>query len=316
MSGLVLLTGATGFVGSHVAEALDDSGHALRCTVRASSSLRWIEHLDVETVRADLRDEAALRSALEGVDRVVHVAGVTRAPSPELFRTVNAEATEALARAAVEADVERFVFVSSLAARGPDGTSGPASDYGRSKRDAEEALAGLGGETEVVVLRPGGVYGPREEDMLPLFRAAARGWLPVPAGGGVLQPVYAADAAAAVRAGLERATPGFGPWPVVEPGRYGWDEVAEGLERAVGREVRTVRVPAALAEAAGGAGELFARMTGRPPPLDRRRARDLTRHGWTADPSPTEEALGWRAEVPLPEGLRRTADWYRDAGWL
>lgn len=315
MSSTVLLTGATGFVGSHVAEALHDSGHALRCTVRESSSLRWIEHLPVETVRADLRDGGALREALEGVDRVVHVAGVTRAPSPELFRAVNVEATGALGRAAAEAGVERFVFVSSLAARGPDGATGPVSDYGRSKRDAEEKLAGLGGGMERVVLRPGGVYGPREEDMLPLFRAAARGWLPVPAAGGVLQPVYATDAAEAVRAGLE-GDAGFGPWPVVEPARYGWTEVADGLQRALGREVRRVRVPSALAEAVGAAGELVARLTGRPPRLDRRRARDLTRHGWTADPSPTEEALGWRARVSLPEGLGRTAAWYREAGWL
>lgn len=315
MSRSVLLTGATGFVGSHVAEALHGSGHRLRCTVRASSSLRWIEHLSVETVDADLRDEEALRGALEGTDRVVHVAGVTRAPSPGLFRAVNVEASVTLARAAAESGVERFVFVSSLAARGPDGASGPVSDYGRSKRDAEVELARLGGGMEVVVLRPGGVYGPREEDMLPLFRAADRGWLPVPAGGGVLQPVYATDAAEAVRAGLE-GDAGFGPWPVVEPTRYGWGEVAAGLEGALGREVRSVSVPAALAEAVGVVGELVAGVTGSPPRLDRRRARDLTRLEWTADPSPTEEALGWRARVALPEGLRRTAAWYREAGWL
>lgn len=315
MSGTLLLTGATGFVGSHAAEALHAAGHELRCTVRASSSLRWIRHLPVDTVEADLRDGPALRRALEGVDRVVHVAGVTVAPRPELYRAVNVSATERLAREAAAAGVERFVLVSSLAARGPTGAEGPVSAYGRSKRAAEVALAALEAEMEVVVLRPGGVYGPRDDDLLTLFRAAARGWLPVPTGGGPLQPVYATDTAAVVVASLGPEA-GYGPWPVVEPGRYGWDEVARGLAEALGRRVRTVPVPGFLAEAAGAIGEAAGRVTGRAPMFDRRRARDLARHTWTADPAATEEGLGWRARVALPEGLARTAAWYREAGWL
>lgn len=315
MTGRLLLTGATGFVGSHVAEALDARGHRLRCTVRRGSSLRWLRDLPVETVEADLTDPRALDAALGGVREVVHVAGVTAAARPEMYRTVNLEATERLAREARERGVERFVFVSSLAARGPREAGGPVSDYGRSKRAAEEELAALEGAMEVTVLRPGGVYGPRDRDLLPLFRAAAAGWMPVPTAGAPLQPVYAADTAAAVAGALE-GSPGFGPWPVVEPGRYAWREVADALGEALGRRVRTVPVPAAVAEAAGAIAEAAARMLGRSPAFDRRRARDLTRHDWTADPTPTAEALGWTAETPLPEGLARTAAWYREAGWL
>lgn len=319
MNGPILLTGATGFVGSHAAEALREAGAELRCTVRASSDLRWLDGLEAETVTADLRDRDALGRALEGVATVVHVAGVTRAPGPDLYRRVNVEGTGRLARAAARRGVRRFVFVSSLAARGPDGADGPTSAYGRSKREAEERLADAPeGEVppEIVVLRPGGVYGPRDTDLLPLFRMARKGWLPVPTGARSLQPIYASDAASAVTAAAAGDAPGFGPWPLVERASHPWRTVAGALEEALGRPVRTFPVPSAALVAAGAVAEAAGRLTGTTPRLDRRRARDLARHGWTADPGPSEEALGWRPEVALPEGLRRTAAWYREREWL
>lgn len=309
----VLLTGATGFVGSHVAERL--SGRGLRCTVRASSDLRWLEGLDLETVEVDLADGEGLEAALEGVDRVVHVAGVTRAPREEHFRRVNVEGTRRLAEASVRAGVRRFVFVSSLAARGPDGEDGPVSAYGRSKRAAERSLLRTAG-TEVAVLRPGGVYGPRDTDLLPLFRLARSGWFPLVPSSGVVQPIYVADLADAVVAAGVGEAPGSGPWPLAGRGRHRWSDLADGLGEALGRPVRTFPVPGPLLLAAGAAAELAARVTGRAPDFDRRSARDLARHDWTCDPSPSEAALGWEAEVGLGEGLERTVRWYRREGWL
>lgn len=319
MTGPILLTGATGFVGSHAAEALAGAGAGLRCTVRASSDPRWIRGLEVETVQADLRDPDALAGALEGVGVVVHVAGITRAPGSAAYRRVNVEATARLAGAAARRGVRRFVFVSSLAARGPDGAKGPVSAYGRSKREAEERLTGAAeGEVppETVVLRPGGVYGPRDDDLLPLFRMAGRGWLPVPTRGRELQPVYAADVASAVRAAALGPAPGLGPWPLVGRSAHPWSEMAAAMEEALGRPVRTFPVPSFALVAAGALSETVGRLTGTTPRLDRRRARDLARHRWTADPAPSEQALGWRPEVGLAEGLRRTAEWYEERGWL
>lgn len=318
-----LVTGATGFVGSHVAEAYREGGHELRCTVRASSDIRWLRDLDVERVEADLRDPGRLQEALEGVERVVHVAGVTAAARPSLYREVNVEGTRRLAEAAASAGVRRFVFVSSLAARGPDDADGPVSAYGRSKREAEQALAragrgpdGAARAMEAVVLRPAGVYGPRDTDLLTLFRAADTGWLPVPTGASPLQPVYARDVAEAALLAGEGETPGFGPWPLAEENWYRWQEVADGMSEALGRPVRTVPVPGWVLVAAGAAAEAVSGALGRTPELDRRRAKDLATHAWTCDPRASEEALGWRPAVPLAAGLRRTARWYRERGWL
>lgn len=317
MERALLVTGATGFVGSHIAEAAVEAGWSVRCTVRSTSDTRWIDRLDVERVEVDLRDPGGLSLALRDVGAVIHAAGLTRARSEREYRRVNAEATARLAGAAAAHGVERFVFVSSLAARGPDGAAGPVGAYGRSKRAGEEALLRLEGDMEVVILRPAAVYGPRDTDLLALFRLAARGWLPVPTGAGPLQPVFAADVArAAVVAAGRRPDPGRELLPVAEPGRHRWRDVGEYLERALGRRVRLLSLPPGMFETVGLLSEAVARLARRQPALDRRRARDLARHAYTCDPRPAEEALGWQAAVLLPEGLTRSVRWYRAAGWL
>jgi len=312
----VLLTGATGFVGSHLARALVEAGYEVRCGVRASSSTRWISDLDVERVPLDLTGRPEdLSRAVKNVEVVVHAAGITRARRAEDYHSVNAGSTRRLGGAALEAGVRRFVLISSLAARGPDGSGHPESAYGRSKLEAETQLRSLGGRMETVALRPAAVYGPRDTDLLPLFRMASIGWLPIPSGAGSLQPVYAADTARAVLAAVrERAI--FGPFPVAENRRYSWKDIVAGLEEVFGRTVRAVRLPALAFILSGRVAEWAARPFSAVPVFDERRARDLAIHTWTCDTSATERALGWRAEVPLFEGLERTARWYRQAGWL
>jgi nucleoside-diphosphate-sugar epimerase len=321
MAERVLVTGATGFVGSHVARAFVEAGYEVCCGVRASSSRRWISALPVELTPLDMTGRTQdFSRAVENADLIVHAAGITRARREEDYYRVNAGGTGKLVAAALEAGVRRFVLIGSLAARGPDqlaqdGRDHPESAYGRSKLEAEEHLRSRTGQIEATVLRPAGVYGPRDTDLLPLFRMAQRGWLPLPTGANLLQPVYAEDVARATLAAAGREA-GFGPFPVAEAARYTWKDVVAGLERALGRNVRAVRVPAVAFMMAGRAAEWAARPFSAVPLFDARRARDLAVRTWTCDVAATEQALGWRAEIPLFEGLEHTALWYRQAGWL
>lgn len=322
MSSLVFLTGATGFVGSHIAEALSHAGYRVRCAIRATSDTRWLRGVpagSIETTTIDLSSPDAIDASMVGVTHVVHAAGITKAASESEYFSVNATVTRTVADAAVRAGASRFVLISSLAARGPDGSGGPASAYGVSKLESERRLQEVvasSGSLEPRVLRPGGVYGPRDRELLPLFQFAARGFVPVPMGVGRLQPVYASDVAAAVVRALDPESRDDGPFHLGGPEIHSWDEIADALGAAIGRRVRVVRLPAAVFLAAGRLSELAASLRGRAPELDRRRARDLTRLDWTCELGPVEQELGWRPEVSLHRGLAEAAQWYRETGWL
>ncbi len=311
----VLVTGATGFVGSHCAQAVIAAGHEVSVSVRAGSDQRWLTELPVRRVTLDLSSPVALEAALEGVEVVVHAAGVTRARHASEYERVNADGAGAMLRAAVAAGAARFVLVSSLAARGPDEEGVALSAYGQSKRDAERLAASFGDRLEVSVLAVGGVYGPRDTDLLPVFRMAQRGLLVLPPRRARLQPVYATDVAEAIAVAASRPV-GFGPWPVAGAHVHSWSEFAGYMEGALGHPLRALHLPAVAFAALALGSEATDRLRRRAPTFDLRRARDVAAHTYTCDIGPTVEATGWRPRVGLAEGLARTAAWYRERGWL
>jgi len=300
----------------------------VRCTVRKTSNLRWIESLPVDRVTADVRSPEELAAALEGVDVVVHSAGLTRAKSDVEYQRVNAEGTQALALGAVDAGVRRFVLVSSLAARGPDRRASdrapagdrPTSAYGESKLAGErrlfQVLSEQTGTMQGLILRPGGIYGPRDEDSLNLFKVAKTGMMPVPTSQGRLQPAYVKDVAEAVIRAVARPDVDLKPIPIVGPEIVTWAAMGEALGAAVGKPVRLVKIPGPVWQVGGAVSEAAARLIGLPPQFDRRTADDLSRLDWTADPREAEAALGWRATTHLREALEETGRWYREHGWL
>jgi nucleoside-diphosphate-sugar epimerase len=324
----ILVTGGTGFVGSHLVEALLERGHAVVCLVRDEAKARALfgERMPA-LVRGDLLDRAAVQAACEGAEAVAHLAGLTSARGREEFFQVNAGGTRALVEAVATraGSLRRFVHVSSLAAAGPvprgaalragDG-AGPVSHYGASKRAGEEPVRAL--ELEWTILRPPAVYGPRDREFLRLFRSAARGLVPVfGAGEQELSLVYALDLVEAIVRCLEAGAPGEVHYPahaeVVTARELG---LAIAAAVSPGRAPRLLRVPRSMVRpllwVTGGA----ARLAGRATILSPDKAGELLAEAWTCSPELLEERTGWRARTGLAEGLERTTSWYRDRGWL
>lgn len=329
----VLLTGASGFLGGHTARALSEAGYAVRVLVRPTSDRAGLAGLEVEYAVGDLSG-AGLAGACAEMDAVVHLAALTQARSAAQFQRVNGEGTGLLAEAAAAAGVARFVYVSSLAAHGPalrpareDGEAAardpsepaqPVSPYGVSKAAGEVAALARAGQMRVQVLRPPVVYGPGDNGLLPFVRMAR--WRVVPVmgrGGNRLSLIHARDFAESVVALLASA-PTESPYLHVtgpdEPQR--WHELVEALARALDRPVTVVPVPAAGFTAAALLSEAGARLTRRPPMLDRGKVTEMEQRAWVCDHAALTAATGWEPRQELEAGLRETVEWYRAHGWI
>lgn len=336
MSGAVAVTGASGFLGSHICDVLAERGRGVRAGHRATSSMRWLAGKPFEPVEVDLDRPASVDTLLSNCHAVIHCAGVVMADD-ETYQHVNVDGTRALLEAAARSGrVTTVVFISSLAAGGPAGLDHPRDEtspdepitgYGRSKLAAEELLQ-ADWPFRTVVLRPPSLYGPRDRAFGPLLRAAKRGW--TARFGSHMQGlslVHGRDAATAAVALLD--TPGItgvyylddgpGPSGPRDPGRhwvwgYDWDELRTVLARLYGRSVSRADVPFWLLR-------LASRLAGpdrrdSSPLLHPDRLLDLDTDGWVCTAGRLRRDTTWRPAFDLASGLRDTLVFYRRRGWL
>ena len=316
----VSITGATGFVGSHLAEAMRDAGWRVRAIVRPDSPKPVPK--GVELVRSAL-DVASLTRAAAYSEVLVHAAGVIRAPHASAFEGVNVGGTQAAVDAA-NAVGARVILISSLAAAGAGTPARPAREenepqpltaYGRSKL-AAELVVRSSARVPWTIVRPSAVYGPRDRGFLPLFRFASRGWFPLVAGPATaFTLIHVEDLARGIvlAAADERAA---GETLFFGHGRpQTTDEVLHGLARALGRRYRPWRVPSPVMSAAAYAGEVLW-LIGRQPMVDTTRLREFGAGGFVCSVDRAQEVLGFRATTDWPEGAERTAQWYRERGWI
>jgi nucleoside-diphosphate-sugar epimerase len=319
-----LVTGATGFVGGHLAEALSRRGDQVTALARSPGKAKALAGLGARVVPGDLDDPGSLARAVEGQDVVYHVAGLVAAAGESEFMRCNRDGTASLLAAASDAGVSRFVLVSSMAAGGPalpgkplTGTEPPrpVTAYGRSKLAAEAAVRS--GALPWVILRPPTVYGPRDREVLKVFRMARLGVAPVFGDGSQeLSAVHGADLAAAlIAAGTAAGTAGKVYYPC-HPEVVTSAQLVRAVGTAMGRRVRLVSIPATVGRMLLGVTETSARIAGQRTILTRDKANEFFQPAWTGDPAPLARDAGWRAAYDLQSGLADTYRWYRDEGWL
>jgi len=322
---LAVVTGASGFVGSHLVDELLLRGARVRAVVRGTSSRRWLAGKPVEFADASLGDAGALRRAVEGADWVVHAAGLIRARNGAEFHESNVAGTGRVLAAAREASVKRFVFVSSQAAAGVSRDGRPVSEgdpprpvstYGETKRLAEELVLRERERMAVTVIRPPAVYGPRDTAILKVFALAKRHLQPVLRSGGSFSMIHVADLASAVVLACSKEEAAGEIFFAAEPDRTDYDELGALVREALGTWTVRLAVPRwAMMGIARGA-EAFGRVTGSAPLLTREKLREISAGNWVCSSAKIRERLGWAPRVPLARGIRSTADWYREAGWL
>jgi nucleoside-diphosphate-sugar epimerase len=323
----VLVTGATGFLGSHIVERLRRTGRTVRALVRRSSDTTFLRSLaGVELVTGSVEDADSFFAAAKGSQAIIHAAGLVKARGVHEFRSTNAGGTRNAIDAARANGVDRLIYVSSQSVAGPsvDGAPIPAhappnpvTHYARSKLEGERAVLAAKDDLHVTVVRPPLIYGPRDREVLAFFKAVKYGVLAVMGSAETkISVIYGADAAAACVAALEASTPS-GRVYYLEDGRTRtFGELVTGVERAVGsRAWLRFPLPRRVVEGAALGSELYGKLTNRAVMLTRDKCQELFGQ-WVCDAADTRAELGWQPNTPFEEGAKLTADWYRAEGWL
>jgi nucleoside-diphosphate-sugar epimerase len=327
----VLITGASGFVGYHLVEEALQQNLEVYAAIRPGSPTAHLRSLPVHFTTLPYLHPAGLQKLLEGggYHYIIHVAGLTKAKTPEKYNTVNATYTRNLAEAAVRADIplRRFVFISSLAALGPAAAEAahpitpfhvpqPVTAYGKSKLLAEAYLNELP-ELPLVTLRPTAVYGPRERDLYLLIRTVARGIEPyIGRKAQKLSFLYVKDLAEITLRTLQLPGRNHLSYNLSDGNSYDRYAFAEVTKRLLRKKTLRFHLPLPAVRALAGLLEGAYGLTQKMPTLNREKLRELSAANWTCSIREPQRDLGFSPRYNLETGLAETLAWYKDNKWL
>jgi nucleoside-diphosphate-sugar epimerase len=322
----VLVTGANGFIGSHLVERLLARGRRVRAFLRPSGDAAFV-HPDAERVYGDVTRPATLPRCLEGVEQVYHVAGALASFRDRTLYDVNEAGTRSLVRACVRScpDLRRFVLVSSLAAVGPsasgrprreDEPPRPVSHYGASKLGGERAAVDAADGIPVTIVRPPVVYGPRDRGLLTAFALVLRGVVPSFGRDKYYSFCNVDDLVAGIVAAGESPRGRNRAFHLADPRAVSLVGFLAVVGEALSVEPRRLPIPGPLLPLVAGVADAVASTLGLAARPVRDKVRELRPDYWIADTTRARRELGFRTSVPLARGIAETAEFYRRSGWL
>lgn len=329
MSKRVLITGATGFVGFHLIERALADGFEVYAAVRQNSNRSHLQDLNVRYIELDYASIAALIAVLQRCDfnYIIHAAGITKAKTKAEYNLVNAEYSRNLALAAISSglSLEKFVFVSSLAALGPlhdisgciteDTDARPVTSYGESKLLAERYLFAISG-LPLLVIRPTAVYGPREKDIFILFKSISRGLEPyIGSFKQQLSFIYVKDLAEVIFLALKGPVTGRA-YNVSDGHVYDRYVLAALAKKALNRRTFKFHLPVGLVGMLASVMDLLYARSKSTPALNREKMAELTAVNWACTIDNARLDLGFVPKFDLERGLADTISWYRQNRWL
>ncbi len=325
---IALVTGASGFIGSHLVELLLKKNSQVRCLLRKTSSKKWLEDLPVEFVYGDLFTMDALRDAVSSVDYVYHSAGLTKARTREEYERGNTLGTRNLLDAVLDRNpnVKRFVQISSGAAAGPSPSKAPINEanaphpittYGRTKWEAELECLKEAARIPITIVRPPVVYGPRDKDVFEFFHTMSKGLQPM---SGLHEKyvsiIHVTDLVRGFVMAAESEKAAGQTYFLTSTSVHGWREIGDLTKKALGRPAVRVKIPEFGIYTVAAFAELFARLSRKPALINFEKARDMVQDYWTSDPSKAKRDFGFEQQISLEDGIRDTIAWYKQEKWL
>jgi len=323
-----LVTGATGFVGSHLVAELQKRGYQVSVLVRKTSDLSGLLNTGLELVFGDVAEKGQLKKIFFDFDYVFHVAGLIRAKDPDDFFLANAQGTKNLLEALVDSDhpVKRFVLVSSQAASGPSADSQPkretdlsqpVSVYGQSKLEGEKIALEFAHRIPVTIIRPPAIYGPKDKQLLNFFRLVKWGILPlVGKDKNFFSLVYVQDLVDAIILAAESPQAKGEIYFIADGEVYNWEKAGDIASEIWGKKPFKFTPPMFLLYIAALFSELVGKFTTRPPYLTRRKLKEIHYRYWVCDISKAKMELGFKPRFDFGRGVRETLNWYKQNKWL
>ncbi|MFA6569734.1 MAG: NAD-dependent epimerase/dehydratase family protein [Bacteroidota bacterium] len=326
----VLVTGATGFIGSHIVDKLLSKGYSVRCIYRNTSNLRWLKEKPVELIEAGLSSKDGLAEAVKGVDYIYHAGGLVVAKNDEEYLKANRDGTVNLLNAALEnaPDLKRFLYVSSQTAVGPSKSLDkpvdeatpmkPITGYGRSKKAAEEAVQTYFDKLPITVVRPPAVYGPRDTATLDIFKIASKGLLPLMGfNKKYVSIVHSEDLTRGIIEAAESDKTIGKKYFIASDKFYSWDEIMDVIKTALAKKrAIKLRIPHFTIMTVAGVSEFFNKFSKKPSVFNYEKGLDFIQDYWICSIDNAKKDFGYEQKVSLEYGMQDAIDWYKKNNWM
>ncbi len=327
-SPIAVVTGANGFVGSHLVDHLLEQKYKVRCITRKTSDLKWLKGKDIEIIDEGLFDKAVLRKAFEDADYVYHVAGVVKSKKPEGYFKGNVDTTRSLLETALEYrdTIKKFLIVSSQTVAGPSDnekpvvesdTPNPITTYGRSKLAQENLAKEYMDRLPITICRAPAVFGERDTEIFIFFQTFTKGLCTtIGFDKKLLSLMHVNDLVKGFQLAAENADSSGKIYYISSEKFYTWEEIGDITKRIIGKKPLHIVVPHSVVYFIAAIAQFFALFSSKPATLNIEKAKDITRHAWICSTQKAVNELGYHQQISIEEGIKRTVAWYKEAGWL
>ena len=325
---IAVVTGANGFVGSHLVDYLLTKNFEVRCIVRKSSNLQWLKGKELKIYDCGLFDKNKLREAFNGVNYIFHVAGVVKAKDEAGYFKGNVEATKVLLEVAAEMkdQLKKFIVVSSQTVSGPAQKGKPVTEemepnplttYARSKLKQEQLALSYKDIFPVTICRAPAIYGERDTEIFIYFQVFNRGLTTmIGFDKKELSLLHVADLAEGLYLAAISDKSNGQIYFISSEKFYNWNEVADITSRVLGKKAFRIRIPHFIVFIIAAFAQFFAMFSSKPATLNIEKAKDLVQKFWICDTSKVMKELGYSQKVSIEEGIKRTCDWYKQMKWI